>query len=58
MASWGGDLRSAQSFLFQAPWLAICPGLAIFLGVLAFNMIGDGLRDALDFRDSDAPGSA
>jgi peptide/nickel transport system permease protein len=53
-ASWGGDLRTAQSFLFQAPWLAICPGVAIFLGVLAFNMIGDGLRDALDARGQTA----
>lgn len=53
-ASWGGDLRTAQSFLFQAPWLAICPGVAIFLGVLAFNMIGDGLRDALDPRGQTA----
>ncbi len=53
-ASWGGDLRSAQSFLFEAPWLAICPGLAIFVAVLAFNVFGDGLRDALDPRGQDA----
>jgi peptide/nickel transport system permease protein len=43
-------LNSAQRFLTQAPWLAIFPGAAIFLTVLAFNLIGDGLRDALDPR--------
>ena len=49
-ASWGSMLNSAQRFLTQAPWLAIFPGLAIFLAVLSFNLIGDGLRDALDPR--------
>ncbi|MBB3897902.1 ABC transporter permease [Roseococcus suduntuyensis] len=48
--SWGSMLNSAQRFLTQAPWLAIFPGLAIFLVVLAFNLAGDGLRDALDPR--------
>lgn len=48
--SWGSMLNSAQRFLTQAPWLAIFPGLAIFLVVLAFNLVGDGLRDALDPR--------
>ncbi len=48
--SWGSMLNSAQRFLTQAPWLAIFPGLAIFLVVLAFNLMGDGLRDALDPR--------
>lgn len=48
--SWGSMLNSAQRFLTQAPWLAIYPGLAIFLVVLAFNLMGDGLRDALDPR--------
>jgi peptide/nickel transport system permease protein len=48
--SWGSMLNSAQRFLTQAPWLAIFPGLAIFLCVLSFNLIGDGLRDALDPR--------
>ena len=43
-------LNAAQRFLTQAPWLAIFPGLAIFLVVLAFNLLGDGLRDALDPR--------
>lgn len=48
--SWGSMLNSAQRFLTQAPWMAIYPGLAIFLVVLAFNVFGDGLRDALDPR--------
>ena len=46
--SWGSMLNSAQRFLTQAPWMAIWPGLAIFLTVLSFNLVGDGLRDALD----------
>ena len=46
--SWGSMLNSAQRFLTQAPWLAVFPGLAIFLAVLSFNLVGDGLRDALD----------
>jgi peptide/nickel transport system permease protein len=49
--SWGSMLNSAQRFLTQAPWLAIFPGIAIFLCVLSFNLLGDGLRDALDPRD-------
>ena len=48
--SWGSMLNSAQRFLSQAPWLAIFPGAAIFIAVLAFNLVGDGLRDALDPR--------
>lgn len=48
--SWGSMLNSAQQFLNQAPWLAIFPGAAIFLAVLSFNLVGDGLRDALDPR--------
>ena len=46
--SWGSMLNIAQRFLTQAPWMAVFPGLAIFLTVLAFNLLGDGLRDALD----------
>jgi peptide/nickel transport system permease protein len=46
--SWGSMLNTAQRFLTNAPWMAIWPGLAIFLVVLSFNMVGDGLRDALD----------
>jgi peptide/nickel transport system permease protein len=49
--SWGSMLNSAQRFLTNAPWMAIWPGLAIFLTVLSFNLIGDGLRDALDPKE-------
>ena len=50
LPSWGSMLNGAQQFLSQAPWLAVFPGLAIFLCVLSFNLVGDGLRDALDPR--------
>jgi peptide/nickel transport system permease protein len=43
-------LNSAQRFLTQAPWMAVWPGIAIFVTVLSFNLLGDGLRDALDPR--------
>lgn len=46
--AWGRMLSDAQGFLQQAPWMAIFPGLAIFVTVFAFNAFGDGLRDALD----------
>jgi len=49
--SWGSMLNTARSFLEQAPWLAIWPGVAIFLVVIGFNLFGDGLRDALDPRE-------
>jgi len=49
--SWGSMLNSAQRFLVNAPWMAVWPGLAIFLTVLSFNLIGDGLRDALDPKE-------
>jgi peptide/nickel transport system permease protein len=49
--SWGSMLNAARGFLAQAPWLAVAPGAAIFFVVLAFNLLGDGLRDALDPRD-------
>ena len=48
--SWGVMLADAQSYLSQAPRLALYPGLAIFLCSLSFNLLGDGLRDALDPR--------
>src|SRR6185312_15098989 len=47
-ASWGSMLRSGYQYLNAAPWLALYPGLAIFLIVLGFNLLGDGLRQALD----------
>jgi len=48
--SWGSMLNTATRFLAQAPWMAVWPGLAIFCLVLSFNLLGDGLRDALDPR--------
>jgi peptide/nickel transport system permease protein len=47
---WGTMLGSARNYLFHAPHVATFPGLAIFLAVLSFNLLGDGLRDALDPR--------
>jgi peptide/nickel transport system permease protein len=46
--SWGNMLNTGRGFMSQAPWLSIVPGLAIFLTVLGFNLLGDGLRDVLD----------
>ena len=48
--SWGSMLNTAKNYVEQAPWMAIWPGLEIFLLVLSFNLLGDGLRDALDPR--------
>lgn len=50
LATWGTMLTHAQELVFDAPWLALWPGLAIFVTVLAFNLLGDGLQDALDPR--------
>ncbi|TKT69685.1 ABC transporter permease [Aquamicrobium sp. LC103] len=49
--SWGSMLNTAKNFMTQAPWMSVFPGGAIFLVVLGFNLLGDGLRDALDPRD-------
>jgi peptide/nickel transport system permease protein len=46
--SWGTMLSEGRTFLETAPWMSIFPGLAIALAVLAFNLLGDGLRDAFD----------
>ncbi|MCF7935312.1 MAG: ABC transporter permease [Synergistales bacterium] len=46
--SWGLLVSRGKEFLFSAPWIAILPGVAIFLTVLAFNFMGDGFRDAID----------
>ncbi len=46
--SWGNMLSSGQGYLDQAPWIALSSGIAIFVSVLAFNLVGDGLRDMLD----------
>ncbi|MEW6045438.1 MAG: ABC transporter permease [Bacillota bacterium] len=49
---WGAMIGEAQSYVFSAWWMSAFPGLAIFLTVMAFNLIGDGLRDSLDPRTS------
>ncbi|MEX0697283.1 MAG: ABC transporter permease [Dongiaceae bacterium] len=46
--SWGNMLNTGRGFMAQAPWLGIVPGMAMFLCVLGFNLVGDGLRDAFD----------
>jgi len=46
--SWGSMLNTAKNYVDNAPWMAIWPGASIFLLVLSFNLVGDGLRDALD----------
>ncbi|MEW9122993.1 MAG: ABC transporter permease [Thermotaleaceae bacterium] len=47
-SSWGLMVSNGKEYLFNAPWVAISPGIAILVIVLAFNFLGDGLRDALD----------
>jgi peptide/nickel transport system permease protein len=56
-AEWGTMLGEGRQFIFSAPHLTTFPGIAIFLAILAFNLLGDGLRDALDprLRTVDAP---
>lgn len=49
-ATWGNILASGRGFVFDAPWLFFIPGLAIFVVVLAFNLVGEGLREALNPR--------
>ncbi|AYN94775.1 ABC transporter permease [Pseudomonas sp. LTJR-52] len=49
--SWGSMLNTAKNFMEQAPWMSIAPGVAIYITVLCFNLLGDGLRDALDPKD-------
>ena len=48
--SWGSMLNTAKNYIDHAPWMAIWPGVSIFVLVLSFNLVGDGLRDALDPR--------
>ena len=52
MPSWGNMLTNAQELIWQAPQLAVYPGLLIFAAVIAFNFLGDGLQDALDPRSA------
>ncbi|UZF92716.1 ABC transporter permease [Bosea sp. NBC_00550] len=49
--SWGQMLNVAKNFMEQAPWMSVAPGVCIFLAVLGFNLLGDGLRDALDPKE-------
>jgi len=48
--TWGGMIRDGFEHIFQAPWMSVFPGFCILLAVLSLNLIGDGLRDALDPR--------
>jgi peptide/nickel transport system permease protein len=52
--SWGTMLQEGRTFLETAPWMSIFPGVAIMLTVLAFNLLGDGIRDVLDPRSRGA----
>jgi peptide/nickel transport system permease protein len=47
-ATWGNILSDGKGFVFDAPWLFFIPGMAIFMVVLAFNLVGEGLREALN----------
>ena len=47
-ASWGLMVNTGRQFLYNAPWLSLVPSIAIMLIVLAFNFLGDGLRDVMD----------
>lgn len=48
--SWGNMVSEARTYLFTAPWILVFPGIALFLTVLGFVLLGDGLRDALDVK--------
>ena len=48
MPSWGGIIYESQSYFLDAPWLVFFPGMAILVLALAFNLVGDALRDILD----------
>jgi ABC-type dipeptide/oligopeptide/nickel transport system permease subunit len=50
LASWGSMITTGQPFMYTKPWICLCPGLAIMVTVLGFNLFGDGLRDILDPR--------
>jgi peptide/nickel transport system permease protein/oligopeptide transport system permease protein len=52
--SWGVMIQDGQTYLATEPWLMIMPGIAILSTVLAFTLLGDGLRDALDVKMKDA----
>ena len=48
--SWGGLLNASRDFLDIAWWLTLAPGFAIFITITAYNVVGEGLRDAIDPR--------
>jgi peptide/nickel transport system permease protein len=50
-SDWGLMVSDARQFLHQAPWMLIAPGAAIAITAIGFNLLGDGLRDALNPRD-------
>ena len=50
--SWGSMLNIAKNYIDNAPGMAVWPGLSIFVLALSFNLVGDGLRDALDPRET------
>jgi peptide/nickel transport system permease protein len=47
---WGAMLNEGRGYLYQAPWITMGPGLTLMLTILAINLLGDSLRDALDPR--------
>jgi peptide/nickel transport system permease protein len=51
-STWGNMLNAAQTYMTNYPWLAIFPGLVIFITVICINFVGDGLRDAFDPRST------
>ena len=51
-ASWGSLLSTAPDYYLTQPWLMVWPGIAVLLATLAFNLLGDGLRDAFDPRST------
>jgi peptide/nickel transport system permease protein len=57
-ASWGSMVADGREYLFRAWWISFFPGLFIFLTVMAYNLVGDGLRDAFDPRQPTAVGGS
>ena len=53
-AEWGSMLATGRNYIQRAPWVVIAPGMTIFIAVMAFNLLGDGIRDILDPRQRDS----
>ncbi|MEA2782817.1 MAG: peptide/nickel transport system permease protein [Rhodospirillaceae bacterium] len=53
-AEWGLMLATGRNYIQRAPWVVIAPGMAIFIAVMAFNLLGDGIRDVLDPRQRES----